>query len=195
MSDLKRADPSEPVQWLDATCCLCLWFRKAEGVDFCLFQKFYWKNEFLNTGHKFIHRALVLIKIVKTHTHWQTYVHVHTVSTHNRQKTVLMEKTASTCISEIKCYTFCKLFHNGLFWFQWLSVVHTQAAAIVPHLMLMNACCMDTSCIIPLFYVSVDFSMAKKLMQSIFYTITHDFCIQLFKIYLINSSPCCTTEI
>lgn len=79
-----------------------------------------------------------------------------------------MEKRTSTCTSVIKCYTFCKMFHNSLYWFQWLSFVHTQAAAIASHPMLKNACCMSASCIIPFIWVSANFSVAKKLTQPIF---------------------------
>lgn len=72
--------------------------------------------------------------------------------------------------------------------------VHTQAAAIVPHLMLMNACCMDTSCIIPFILIIVDFAMAKKLTQPIFIPSQQIFVIQLFKVYLSNSLKSCTGE-
>lgn len=159
--------PSEPVQWLDATCWLCLRFRKVEVGDFPFFSSYTGKISFY---HKFIHTVLILITIVNTHTQTLTQMYMHIVFRHTQQRknySFLWKKT-TTCNSEIKCYTFCKMFHNSLYWFKWLSSVHTQPAAIVPHLMLMNACCMDTSCIIPFICVSVDFSMAKKWMLSIF---------------------------
>lgn len=135
-----------------------------------LFQQLDWKNKFLPQVHSYCTDPDYDCKHPHAHTQTLTQMYMHIVFRHTQQRKndwFLWKKT-TTSNSEIKCYTFCKMFHNSLYWFKWLGSVHTQPAAIVPHLMLMNACCMDTSCIIPFIWVSVDFSMTKKWMMSIF---------------------------
>lgn len=129
------------------------------------------------TSHEFIHTVLILIYDCKN-THALTHICTCTYcsDTWQRKKNNSFLWKTSTCNSKIKCYTFCKMFHNSFYWFKWLSYVHYQLP-IVPHLMLMNACCMDTSCIIPFIFVIVDFFMAKKLMQYSFIPLETDFCI------------------
>lgn len=155
-------------EW-DATCCLCLQFRKAEGGDFIFFSSYTGKISFYHKSHVHSYSTDPDYDCKITHTHTDTHMYMHILLRQNRKKnsSFTRKKTTLTCNSEIKCYSFCKMFHNSFYWFQWLSIIHTAAAAIVPHLMLMNACCLEATCVFPFIFITVDLFTAKKFMLSI----------------------------
>lgn len=107
----------KPAHRSDATCCLCLQFRKVGGCDFIFFQQLHWSQ-------MSVHTVLILITIVNT----RVSVHI-LLRQKKRQKTHSYRKRLLQRDSETKCYNFYKMFLNSLYWFQWLSFVHTSSCS------------------------------------------------------------------